>query len=83
MQPGTLVCTNRGRNYILNDFYSDGMTVPILIQNGFVERFVLHKTIENSNRKIKRKILLSNFQIFIVVRTQYHKVKGEKKNILH
>ena len=63
------VCTNRGRNNILNDFYSDWMTVPIPIQNGFVERFVLYKTIENSNRKINRKILFSNIQIFIVVRT--------------
>ena len=78
-----LVCLHAsGRNPILNDFDSDWMRVHIPIQNGFVERLVLYKTIENSNMKINMKILLSNVKIFIVVRTQYQKVKSEKKNII-
>ena len=59
------------------------MTVHIPIQNGFVERLVLYKTIENSNIKINRKILLSNGKILICVRTRYHKMESENKNVLH
>ena len=58
------------------------MTVHIPIQNGIVDRLVLFKTIENSNMKINRKILLSNFKIFKFVRTPYQNVNSEKKYIL-
>ena len=50
---------------ILNCFQSDGMTVHIPIQNGFVQRLVLYKTIENSDIKINTRILLSNGKILI------------------
>ena len=73
-------CTNPGHNSILNRLQSDWMTVHIPIQNGFAQRLVLCKTIENSNTKINSKILLSKNTILICVRTRYHKVKSENKN---
>ena len=67
----------------LDGFQSDWMTVHIPIQSGFVQRLVLYKTIENSNIKINRKILLSNGKILIFLRTRYRKVKSENKNVFH
>ena len=72
----------RGRFY-LECFQSEWMTIHILIQNEFVQRLVLYQTIENSNIKINRKILLSNDKTLIFVRTRYHKVESENKNVLY
>ena len=69
----------RGEDSILNDFQSDWMTIHTPIQNEFVQRLVLYKTIENSNIKINMEILLSNGKTLIFVRTQYHKVESENK----
>ena len=56
------------------------MTIHIPIQNGFAQRLVLYKTIENSNTKTNSKILLSKSTILICVRTRYHKVESENRN---
>ena len=56
------------------------MTVHIPIQNGFARRLVSYKTIEKSNIKINRKILLSIGKILICARTRYHTVESENKN---
>ena len=45
--------------------------------------WVLYKTIENSNIKINRKILLSNDNLLIFVRTRYHKVETENKKMFY
>ena len=74
-----LWCTNPGRISFLNGFKSDWMIVHIPIQNGIFQRLVLYKTIENSNIKINRKILLFSGKILIFVRTRYRKVEGENK----
>ena len=74
---------SRAYNSILNDFQCDWMTVHIPIQNGFVQRLVLYKTIENSNIKINGKILLSNGKILIFVRIRYRNVASENRNVLH
>ena len=55
------------------------MTVHIIFQNGFVERLVLYKTIENSNVNMNGKMLLSNVKIFSFARNQYNTVESEKK----
>ena len=65
----------------MNGFKFDWMAVLIPILNGFVQRLVLYKTIENSNIKIKRKILLFIGKILIVVRTRYSKVESENKKM--
>ena len=53
------------------------MHIPI--QKEFVQRLVLYKTIENSNIKINRKILLYYGKTLLFVRTRYHKVESENK----
>ena len=75
----------RGEDSILNDSQSDWMTIHIPIQNEFVKRLALYKTIENSNIKINTEILglLSNGKTLIFVRTLYHKVESEYENVLH
>ena len=78
---GACIINERGRggDSILNDFQSDWMTIHIPIQNELVQRLVLYKTIENSNIKINREILLSNGKTLIFVRTRYHKAESENK----
>ena len=56
------------------------MTVHTPIQNGFARRLVSYKTIENSNIKINRKILLSIGKILKCARTRYHTLESEYKN---
>ena len=75
-----ILFSDAGHIYILNGFKSDWMTIHIPIQNGYARRLVSYKTIENSNIKINRKILLSFGKILICARTWYHTLESENKN---
>ena len=68
---------------ILNGFQSDWMIAFFLFKIDSSNDCFIYKTIEISNIKINRKILLSNGKIFIFVRTRYHNVESENKNVLH